>query len=163
MPLQSCTVTRAGLGRATRNIRAAKGAASQRSNRQRNSACLIWSLARNWVDLHRRGRTGDQANADRHIMNSNPHRHALGEPDPRENWTDIRKPLVVWLCIWDIDAPCNAADLAFNDLAVSQQFDLSWIAFTNGGKLRFLEIGIHPKGISIDEGDHTPPYGRIVT
>src|SRR5215472_13436677 len=33
----------------------------------------------------------------------------------------------------------------------------------NGGKLRFLEIGIHPKGIGIDEGDHAPRYRGIVT
>src|SRR5215831_10324154 len=96
-------------------------------------------------------------------MYSNPHRHALGEPDPRENRTDGRKALVVCLCVWDIDAPCDAADLALNDPAVPQQFDLRWIAFMNGGKLRFLKIGIHPKGIGIDEGDHAPPYRGIVT
>jgi len=58
---------------------------------------------------------------------------------------------------------CDAADLAADDLAVAHQFDLGRIALVHGAKLRFLEIGVHPEGISVDDRDLIPSNGGIIT
>jgi integrase len=72
-------------------------------------------------NLHGGCHAGDQADAVRYLIDPDAHRHALGKPYPREDRVNVGKPLIVWLCVRDIDAPRHAGDLAPNDLAVAHQ------------------------------------------
>ena len=81
------------------------------------------------VDLDRGCHTGDQADAVRYPIDPDTHRHALGKPYPREDRVNHCKPLSVWLCVRDIDAPRDAGDLTSHNRAVTQQFDHRRVAF----------------------------------
>src|SRR5208337_5188766 len=115
------------------------------------------------IDLDSRGHTGNQANAIGNLIDLDADRHALSEADPGEYWVDVCDPLVIGVCIGDVNGPRDAAHFAANDLSIAHQFDLGGIAFADRGELRLLEIGANPEGIGIDNRDHALPDGRIVT
>ena len=125
--------------------------------------CSVRESLRARIDLNRRGHAGNQANAIRDLIDLDADRHALSEADPGEYRVDVREPLLIGVCIRDVNGPRNAADVAANDLAIAHQFDLGGIAFADGGELRFLEIGVNPERIGIDNRDHALPDGRVVT
>ena len=63
------------------------------------------------------------------------------------------EPGLIRLRIRDIDGTRDAADMAGDDLAVAHQLDLRGIALLDRGKIAFLEIPVHPKGIGVDQSD----------
>src|SRR5208337_1981336 len=105
------------------------------------------------VDLDGCGHAGDQANAIGDLIDFDADRHALSEADPGEHRVDVREPLLIGVCIRDVDGPRDAAHVAANNLAMAHQFELCGIAFVDGGQLSFLEIGVDPKGVGIDNRD----------
>jgi hypothetical protein len=109
------------------------------------SRCSVRGPPRSRVDLDRGCHAGDQADAVRYLIDPDAHWHPVGKPYPREDRVNVGKPLIVWLCVRDIDVPRDAGDLASHNRAVTHQFDLRRIALVDGGELRFLEIGIHPE------------------
>ena len=70
--------------------------------------------------------------------------------------------MIVGLCIGNIDAPGDAGDFTPNDLAIAHQLDLGQIAFVDRVQLRFLEIGVHPKRIGVDDRDPAPAHGSVI-
>jgi len=72
-----------------------------------------------------------------------------------ENGVNGREPLLIRLCIRDLDSSRDAADMPANDLAIAHQEDDCRIAFGNRAERVFFEVGVHPKRIEIDKRDFT--------
>src|ERR1700756_337905 len=106
------------------------------------------------LNLHRRCQASDQAYAVGYVLNLYSNGHPLGQAHPREDRVDLGKTELVGLRVWDVDTAGDANDLAANNFAISHQLDLRKIAVTDGRKLRFLEIGIDPIGICINNGNY---------
>jgi hypothetical protein len=114
------------------------------------------------IDLDCRGHAGNQANSFRDLIDLDADRHALSEANPGKYRVDVRDPLMIGVCIRDVNGPRDPAHVAANDLAIAHQFDLGGIAFADGGELRLLETGVDPEGVGIDNRNHGLPDGRIV-
>src|SRR6202008_229478 len=115
------------------------------------------------LNLHRRGQPSDQAYAVGYVLNLYSHGHSLGQAHPREDRVDLGKTELVGLRVRDVDTAGDANDLAANNFAISHQLDLRKIAVADGRKLRFLEIGIDPIRICINNGDYVLSYVGIIS
>jgi len=104
-----------------------------------------------WIDLHGRRHAGHQANAIRHLIDVDVHRHALGEPHPGEDRVDRGEALQVGLRVRDIDGARDAADMAANDLAVAHQLDAGGVALVDPLEHGLLEIAVDPERVGIDD------------
>ena len=85
----------------------------------------MWSR----IDLDGRGHAGNETNAMGDLIDFDADRHALSEPYPREDRVDVRYPLVIGVCIRDVNRPGDAANLAANNLVMAHQLDFGGIAF----------------------------------
>src|SRR6516225_11634143 len=89
-----------------------------------------WSSAR--LDLNGRCLAGGEHDALGYMVDMDPHGYALGQTHPGEDRVDLRESLRAGLRIGDVDAPCDAVDVAADDVAIAHQLDLRWIALANG-------------------------------
>src|SRR5258708_10987930 len=114
---------------------------------------LLRGRARVSVDLHGSGDTGHQPDAIRYLIEVNAYRHALREPDPGEDRIYRGKSRLIRLCVRNVNATSDAADMATNELAVTHQLDGCGVALMNPADTRLLEVPVDPEGIGVDDGD----------
>src|SRR5882762_87593 len=88
--------------------------------------------ARSIIDANGRGHTGRKNHARRHLIDMDADWDALGKAHPREDRVDRRHPLIVGLCVRDVDGASYAFDVAAYDLAVTHQADLGRISQVDG-------------------------------
>src|SRR5258706_16069930 len=103
------------------------------------------------IDLHGGGHASDQAYAIGHLIDCDAYRHALREPDPGEDRIYRGEPRPIRLCVRDVDATSDAADMAPNQLAVAHQLDGCRVALVDPGETRLLEVTVNPEGIGVDD------------
>jgi hypothetical protein len=72
--------------------------------------------------LHSGRHAGNQPDTVRHIIDRDAHRHALRKANPGEYRVDVRDPLVIGVCIRDVNGPRNPAHVAANDLGSRQDW-----------------------------------------
>src|SRR5437879_4204621 len=102
-------------------------------------------LASPIIDLDGGGDAGRQHDTWRHHIDMHAHRYALREAHPGEDWVDGGNPLIVRLCVRNIDRTSDAVDVTAHDLSVAHQLDLSRIAHSDWSEVGFLEICVDPE------------------
>ncbi len=105
------------------------------------------------IDLHGGRHAGHQADAIRHLIDVDAHRHALRKAHPGEDRIYRGEPRLIRLRVRDVDATGDAADMATNELAVAHQLDGRRVAVMDPAETGLLEVAIDPEGIGVDEGD----------
>jgi hypothetical protein len=63
------------------------------------------------------GHAGNQANSFRDLIDLDADRHALSEANPGKYRVDGRDPLVIGVCIGDVNGPRDPAHVAANESA----------------------------------------------
>jgi hypothetical protein len=105
------------------------------------------------VDLNRGRHAGREDDILRDLIDVDAHRDALGESHPSENGVHGGNPLIVGLCIGNVDRAGDAVDVATHCPIIAYQRDFGRIAHTDWGEVRFLEIAIDPVRFRIDKRD----------
>jgi len=80
-----------------------------------------------------------------HLIYVDAHWDPLREAHPGENRVYVGKPLPIGLCVRDIDAARDAADMTADDLAVAHQLDAGRVAHLDRLEVGFLEIPVDPE------------------
>src|SRR5882757_687681 len=75
------------------------------------------------IDLHGSCHASHQADAIRHLIDVDAHRHALRQTHSGEDQIYGGEPSLIRLCVRDVDATGDAADTATKELAVTHQLD----------------------------------------
>src|SRR5215471_1739188 len=96
-------------------------------------------------DLHRCSHPGREDHTLGHLVDVDPHRNALGEAHPGEDRVDIGETLPVGLCVCDVDAAGDAADMPANNLTVAHQLDAGRVAYLDPVETGLLEIPVDPE------------------
>jgi hypothetical protein len=96
------------------------------------------------------GHSGSKNHLGRRLVNMDTDWDALGQAHPSEDGVDVGDALTVRLGIWNVDGASDAVDVTTKGLAVADQLDFSLISDANRSKVRFLEIGVDPKGIRVE-------------
>src|SRR5262252_2667075 len=117
---------------------------------------------RSMVDFHGGCLAGGENDALGHMIDVDAHGNALGQTHPGEDRVDLRESLRAGLRIRDVDAPCNAADVAADDVAIAHELDLHRVALADGAQSCLGEVAIDPKGIGVDDADLVLPHGRVI-
>ena len=74
------------------------------------------------INLHGGGHASHQPDAIRYLIDVDAHRHALRKAHPSEDRIYGGESGLIGLCVRDVDATSDAADMATNELAVTHQF-----------------------------------------
>src|SRR5580700_4360168 len=114
------------------------------------------------INLHSGRNTRHQADTIWHLIDVNMHRHSLRQAHPRKDWIHRGQPRLIRLCVRNVDATGEAADMTVNDLAVTHQLDFCRVSLMDLFEAGFLEISVDPKRICIDYGDYPLTYGGEV-
>src|SRR6266852_7821446 len=109
--------------------------------------------ARVRIDLHGGRHARHQADAIRHLIDVDTHRHPLRKAHPGEDRIYRGEPRLIRLGVRDVDATSDAADMATNELAVTHQLDGSRVAVMDPTETRLLEVAVDPEGVGVDDGD----------
>src|SRR5258707_2229151 len=108
---------------------------------------------RSRIDLNGSCHASHQADAIRHLIDVDAHRHALRKAHPGEDRIYRGEPSLIRLRVRDVDATGDAADMAANELAVAHQLDGCRIALMDPPDHGLLEVAVDPVGIVVDDGD----------
>src|SRR3984893_7235785 len=131
----------------------------------RRSASLASSLDLRFglrINLHGGRHPGRKDHALRHLIDVDAHRNALGKAYPGEDRIDRCKPLLIGLCVRDIDGARDAVDVATNDLAIAHRLCLWRVGLVDRAEIDLLEIAVNPERVGVDEGDYILPDICIV-
>src|ERR1700722_4087418 len=101
------------------------------------------------IDLHGTRHASHQADALRYLIDVDAYRHTLRKAHPGKDRIYRGEPCGVRLCVRDLDATGDTADMATNGLAVAHQFDGRRVALIDTGETRLLEVTINPEGIGV--------------
>ena len=85
------------------------------------------------------------------------HRHPLGEADEGEDRIDLGETRSGCRGVGDADAAREALHPAAQDLWIAHELHLRHIAVADLWKEGLLEIGVHPEGIRVDQGEPLCP------
>ena len=105
------------------------------------------------IDLHGTRHAGDQAHTIRYLIDVDTHRYTLRKPHPCEDRIYRGEPRWIRLCVRDINAAGDAADMATNQLPVAHQLDGRRVAVLDPAETGLLEVAVDPIGISVNEGN----------
>ena len=131
---------------------------SVRSNGTAISSIYVWRR-----DSHGSRDSRDETDVSRHLVDAHVHGNALRQSHPGENGVNGRKPLLIRLCIRDVDSSGDAVDVPANHLAITHQLNCCRVTFANRSELGFLKIGVHPKGIRIHQREFAlSNVGKVV-
>src|SRR5882724_1119513 len=111
---------------------------------------------------HSTGHACANAYALRNIIDLNPDRNALGEPNPLEGRIDVRQELWAIRIVSIGDAATNAVNMPPQFGSAAHQMYLDRIPWLDHAELGLFEIAFYAIGVAIDEGDHLGPNGCVL-